>query len=101
MLLLSDPSFDGVRWMTTLSESMWSSTSGSSWTDLYHPLIKMLFEIGFIGFVQPSDKPVMYSYKNPDFANDHSNLEATKEFLVHPAYHLTLNIKSVYVRKER
>ena len=70
MLLLSDPSFKDGRWMTTLSESMWSSTSQSSWTDPYHLLVKMLFEIGSLGFVQPSDRPVMYSYDNPDFAND-------------------------------
>jgi hypothetical protein len=101
MLLLSDPNFQGVRWMTTLSESMWSSTNESSWADLYHPLAKMLYEIGFIGFVQSPDKPVMYSYDNPDFANDFSNLENTKEFLVHPAYHLALNVTSVYARKER
>jgi hypothetical protein len=101
MLLPSDPSFNGVRWMTTLSEPMWSSSDNSSWTDLYHPLLKMLFEIGFIGFVQPSGKPVMYSYDNPDFANNLANVDNAKDFLVHPAYHLALNIKSRYIREER
>jgi hypothetical protein len=100
MLLLSDPSFLGVRWMTTLSESMWSSTSDSSWTDLYHPLMKMLFEIGFIGIVQHSDGPTIFSYNNPDFANDPSNLENAKGFSVHQAYHMALNIKATYVRED-
>lgn len=101
MLLLSDPSFQGVRWMTSLSESMWSSTSESSWEDLYHPLARMLFEIGFIGFVQSPGSPVMYSYENPDFANDLLNLKNTKEFFIHPAYHMALNLKSVYFTKGR
>ena len=100
MLLLSDPSFLGVRWMTTLSEPMWSSTRDSSWTDLYHPLVKMLFEIGFIGIVQHSGGPMMYSHDNPDFANDPSNLENAKGFLVHQAYHMALNIKVAYVRED-
>lgn len=98
MLLLSEPSFLGIRWMTTLSEPMWSSTSDSSWTDLYHPLVKMLFEIGFIGMIQHSDGPVTYSYDNPDFANDPTNVDNAKGFLIHQAYHMALNIKASYVR---
>lgn len=101
MLLLSDPGFQGVRWMTTLSEPMWSSTKGSSWTEVYHPLVRMLYEIGFIGFVQTPDGSATYSYDNPDFANDPLNLENAKEFLIHPAYHMALNVKSVYVRGQR
>jgi hypothetical protein len=86
--------------MTTLSEPMWSSTDGSSWADLYHPLVRMLFEIGFIGFLQPSDRPVTYSYENPDFANNHLNMENANGFMIHPAYHLALNIKSVYIHPQ-
>lgn len=101
MLLLSDPDFQGVRWMTTLSEPMWSSTNGSSWTELYHPLVRMLYEIGFIGIAQTEAGPAMFSYKNPDFANDQLNLRNAAEFLIHPAYHMALNVKSVYVRGPR
>jgi hypothetical protein len=87
--------------MTNFSEPMWSSTSGSSWTELYQPLAKMLYEIGFIGFVQTPAGPATYSYENPDFANDPLNLENAKEFLIHPAYHPALNVRSVYVRGQR
>lgn len=101
MLLLSDPGFQGVRWMTTLSEPMWSSTSESSWTELYQPLVRMLYEIGFIGFVQTPAGSATYSYDNPDFANDPLNLDSAKEFFIHPAYHMALNIRPVYVRGQR
>jgi hypothetical protein len=100
MLLPSNPDFLGIRWMTALSESMWSSSSDSSWVELYHPLAKMLYEIGFIGFAHSPGGVPVYSYENPDFANDPLNLENTKEFWVHPAYHLALNISNpLHARK--
>jgi hypothetical protein len=93
MLLLSDPSFRGVRWMTTLSESMWGANGDQSWTDLYQPLVKMLYDVGFVGLVQSPNGSALYSYEKPDFADNPLHIEDTEEFVVHPAYHMTLGIK--------
>lgn len=101
MLLLSDPGFAGVRWMTTLSEAMWTSTGKESWTDIYQALAKLLYEVGFIGFAQTPRGAPVYSYESPDFANDPANLDSSKEFVIHPAYRLALNVKSTHIRDGR
>jgi hypothetical protein len=77
---------------------MWASTGGESWTYLYHPLARLLFQVGFIGFAQSPGGAVVYSYENPDFANGCANLELTKEFVIHPAYRMTLNVQTAYIR---
>ncbi len=93
MLLLSDPSFRGVRWMTMLSESMWEANGDKSWTDLYQPLVKMLYDVGFLGLGQSLDGSTLYSYEKPDFTDNPLNVEDADEFVIHPAYHLALGIK--------
>jgi hypothetical protein len=93
MLLLSDPSFGGERWMTALSAPMWNSTGEQSWTDLYQPLVKMLYDIGFIGF-QSAGMSALYSYEKPELADNPLNVESADEFVIHPAYHMALSIKS-------
>lgn len=98
MLLLSDQNFAGIRWMTTLSETMWTSTGSASWTDLYQPLAKLLYEVGFVGFAQSRGGTAIYSYENVDFANDPANLDQTKEFVVHPAYRMALNVPTPHER---
>lgn len=91
MLLLSDDGFRGAAWMTALSAAMWESSGGKSWTDLYQPLAKMLYDVGFIGLIQ-SGGPVVYSYDKPDFADSPSNLESAEEFAIHSAYHMALGV---------
>jgi hypothetical protein len=101
MLLLSDPNFRGVRWMTALSEAMWSSGEEKSWTDIYQPLTKMLYEAGFIGLAGSSTGGKVYAYDDPGLADNPSNLDRTHSFVIHPAYHMALGIKSDYVRESK
>jgi hypothetical protein len=93
MLLLTDRSFSGVRWMTRLSEKMWSSTGNQSWADLYQPLTEMLYEIGFVGFIFNNNHAQIYSYDDPALADNLSTLEKVNSFSIHPAYHMALGIK--------
>ena len=97
MLLLSDPNFRGVRWLTELSESMWTSVGKSSWSELYQPLTKMLYEIGFLGVTRPNNTFV-YSHDDARYADNPTNLEAAKEFVIHPAYHLALDLHADHPR---
>jgi hypothetical protein len=48
VLLLADAKFQGILWMTDLTESIWSNVA-SEWVDMYYPLLRLLFNIGFIG----------------------------------------------------
>jgi hypothetical protein len=99
MLLLSDRNFRGVRWMTALSEVMWTSTGEESWADLYQPLVRMLYEIGFIGFARPPGTTPIYSYDDMGLAGNPYILEETNNFFIHPTYHKALDLKTSYIHE--
>lgn len=88
-LLPADPSFAGVRWMTELSQPLWEGGSGT-WAELYHPLIRLLFNLGFIGCSSGRKAPI-YFYDDPDFAERLSNLETAELFHIHPAFRAALD----------
>jgi hypothetical protein len=95
MLLLSDDSgFRGSRWMEALSAAMWKSNGHSSWTDLYQPLTRMLYEIGFIGIARPPKTKMIYSYQDATLADNPTVLDSVTRFSVHPAYHMALDLKT-------
>jgi hypothetical protein len=100
MLLLSDDSdFRGSLWMEDLSAAMWRSSGQQCWTDLYQPLIKMLYEIGFIGIARPPKARMVYSYEDDALADNPSTLESVRIFSIHPAYHMALDLKHDYYRE--
>jgi hypothetical protein len=91
MLLLSDPSFPGVRWLTDTSERMW--TPGSwTWFELYQPLLAMLYSIGFIGCLSSDRTRAVFVTDDPLFLNLESNMNKIKEFRIHRTYHAALDI---------
>ena len=97
MLLLSDDSgFRGHRWMEALSAAMWASNGEKSWTDLYQPLAKMLYEIGFIGIARPPKGKIIYFYDDATLADNPTILEHARNFNIHPAYHMALDLKANY-----
>lgn len=100
MLLLSDPGFNGVRWMTALSEKMWTATGDQSWADLYQPLTQMLYEISFVGLIFPGSRTAIYSYDDPALSDNLSAMEKVESFSIHPAYHMALDIRSTRERSE-
>lgn len=84
--------------MEKLSAAMWRSNGDQSWTDLYQPLIKMLYEIGFIGIARPQRTKIVYSYEDDALADNTSILEHARSFSIHPAYHMALGLKSNHNR---
>jgi hypothetical protein len=93
ILLASDHKFPGLQWLTELSSTFWDGEGASDWAEIYHPLIRMLFNIGFIGYSKgPGHKPV-YAYDDPDFADRLGNIREVRAFLVHPAFRPALEIR--------
>lgn len=92
MLLLGDPTFDGVRWLTDYSTRMWES-GDASWFELYQPLTNLLYSIGFIGCsTQTQAAPTFYT-DDPLFAESERNMDRTEYFFVHRAYHGGLGVR--------
>lgn len=94
MLLLSDWEFAGQRWLTEASEPMWTGSGAQDWGDLYQPLTKLLFKIGFLGLSCPPQHHPVFAHDDPDFVERPSRLEEPCRFLVHPSYRAALDIAS-------
>ena len=91
VLLLADADFQGMLWMTDLTESIWSDVA-SEWLDMYYPLLRLLFNIGFIG--AGSGSSPTYVHDDPNYAEQASNFEAATKFYIHPAFRAALDIQA-------
>lgn len=92
MLLLSEPKFAGVRWMTDVTDAMWSSGPDTPWFDLYQPLLKVIFTVGLIGCSRSDIRRATFYSDDPLFIDQRSNVQTTKSFFVHRAFHRALDI---------
>lgn len=84
--------FEGVRWMTDFSEPVWSGVGIKDWVELYQPIIRLLFNVGFVGCARRAGSDPVFVHEEPDFAERPSNLDATCCFSVHPAFRAALDI---------
>lgn len=92
ILLIAEPAFPGVTWMTKLSESIWSS-SPDDWAQAYAPLIDLLYRIGFLGYIGDSTRQAVFAHEDPDFTYRTSNIRGSHRFVIHPAFQSALDIK--------
>lgn len=93
-LLPADSTFQGAPWLTELCERIWEAGSGEkSWYELYGQLVKLLYNISFIGIAKNAQSHVIYSYNDGVLANHESNLSDSAHFVIHPAFHRALDLK--------
>lgn len=93
MLLLSDPSFEGVVWLSQLSEAMWAPGE-ATWFQLYQPLLKMLFGIGFIGCASVARARPTFYLDDPLLVDSEAGIERCDAFFVHRTFHRALDIET-------
>jgi len=94
ILLMADRTFSGVVWMTTLSEPVWSSIQ-QDWAEMYHPLFRLLFNLGFLGCRLPGESALVYVHDQPEFAESVRNISRVQEFFIHPAFRAAIDAKEV------
>ncbi len=96
MLLPADAAFRGVRWMTAASETMLGSgiASDHRWADLYGPLAKILFDIGFIGIIDPKGAE-RFAHEDPSLLDVDSPIDRLVGVTVHPAFHAALDLRTL------
>jgi hypothetical protein len=92
MLLLTEPGFPGVRWLTDLSSRMWAP-GDASWFELYQPLTSLLFQIGFLGATLPGSAGAVFYMDEPLLMELESNINGASAFFVHRTYHMALDIR--------
>jgi hypothetical protein len=93
-LLSAERDFPGVVWMTQLTEPLWSGIGSAPWEDLYQPLIRLLYDIGFIG-IRAHGAKTKYSYNAPGHADLPSHLRGDVTFRVHSAFRPALEIAAI------
>ena len=102
-LLTTSDDFPGTVWMTNLAAPIWSSSVSDEPAEAYQPLIRLLHNVGFLGFItserdpavpdwQLVDEPVIYSHDNPDFPDHVGNLKSVTGFVIHSAFRPALEI---------
>ena len=90
IILITDRKFTGTVWMTAMSEPFWHGES-DDWAELYQPITRLLFDLGFIGCAGSGGRSAVYFYDDPDFLERVSNLAATQHFMIHPAFRAALD----------
>lgn len=83
--------FTGVVWLTNMTEGMWSGMR-ASWAEQFQPLLRMLYEIGFVGCVPAGKSNPIFAYDLPEFAESSINLEQCEKFVIHAAFRPALDI---------
>ena len=91
-LLPAQEGFPGVLWMTQLSEPLWSGVGARDWPELYQPLVKLLFDIGFVGIRNRGQK-IHYSNDSPGHADSYSHLTGSATFSIHAAFRRALDVE--------
>ncbi|HEV2590453.1 MAG TPA: hypothetical protein VGU02_01045 [Gaiellaceae bacterium] len=92
-LLIVEPDFEGVRWVTELSEPVWNGANApEAWADGYQPLVQLLYDLGFLGI--GDGRGISYSYDRPGFADVAGNLTEATRYSVHPSFQPTLGVRA-------
>jgi hypothetical protein len=93
ILVMAQPDFAGVRWLTQLTELIWSARGADlDWVELYQPITQFLYHIGFLGCSRSPTMRPTYSFEDATFTDSPSNLTSACCFFVHNAFRPALEI---------
>ena len=82
-LLMADPSFEGVRWVTDIAEPVWSGAMApDDWSDSYQPLVKFFYDLGFLGVVTAGHEH--FAQEEPGFVDAPGSLQKETRYVVPP-----------------
>jgi hypothetical protein len=91
-MLLAKGDFPGEQWMTDLAQPIWDN-SAAEWVDMYYPLLRLLFNLGFLGCGSETGSP-LYIHDDPEYGEQASNFDSAAKFYIHPAFRIALDIET-------
>jgi hypothetical protein len=91
ILLFADGTSPGTQWLTELAQLIMDGMTGRQWEDTYHPMLRLLFNVGFLGFATSASSKVTYISDDPEFAEQLGNLEPMQFIYIHPAFRSALD----------
>jgi len=100
-LLLGDTRFEGMRWLMETAQPIWDFYGDDDWVKMYLPLVKLLYNIGFLGCIKGRAREQVFAHQEPGLADQPSAVRNLSEFVVHPAFRAALDIPEENAKKHR
>lgn len=94
IMLLAEDGFTGVGWLTPLGESVLDGSTVQSWAARYGPILRMLYDIGFLGIAGSSRKTPIFSVDEPNALKYDRQIDEVESFFVARAYHSALEVRT-------
>jgi hypothetical protein len=94
IMLLAEDGFTGIGWLTPLGNAVLDGTEEMSWAGRYGPILRMLYDIGFLGVAGSSKKNPTFSIDEPNALKYDRQVEAIEGFFVARAYHSALEVRT-------
>jgi hypothetical protein len=95
-ILSAEPDFHGASWLTPMFDLFWSAGSKDrQWYELYGEMVKLLFDISFLGIARNRSSPAIYSHREPGLAQFADNMTEHACFEIHPAFRQALDVREL------
>lgn len=94
ILLLAEEGFSGERWLKPMGDSVLSSSRDKSWSMQYGPILRMLYNIGFVGFATAARKTPLFAIDEPNALRHERQVDSAEAFFIARAYHSALEVKT-------
>jgi hypothetical protein len=94
ILLLAENGFSGASWLGPLGDAVLVASVERPWAGRYGPIIRMLFEIGFLGVSTSARIRPTFSTDDPNAVKYERQIEGVEWFHVSRAYHSALEIRT-------
>lgn len=94
IMLLAEDGFTGTGWLTPLGNAVLGGDTGKSWAQRYGPILRMLFDIGFLGVTGPSKKSPVFAVDDPSALKFDRQVDLVEGFFIARAYHSALEVRT-------
>lgn len=94
ILLLAEDGFTGAGWLTPLGDAVLDGVKEQSWAKRYGPILRMLYDIGFLGISTGIRRLPIFSTDDPNALRYDRQVEAVDGFVVARAYHSALEVQT-------
>ncbi len=94
ILLLAEDGFTGAGWLTPLGNAVLDGVKEQSWAKRYGPILRMLYDIGFLGISIGTRRVPVFSTDDPNALRYDRQVEAVDGFVVARAYHSALEVQT-------
>ncbi|WP_286780494.1 hypothetical protein [Enterobacter sp. 56-7] len=94
IMLLAEDRFTGVGWLTPLGDAVLGGAAELSWARRYGPILRMLFDIGFLGVSAAGKRTPVFAVDEPNALKFDQQIDRIEAFYVARAYHSALEVRT-------